>query len=268
MKRFLFSCCIALLACGRVSGQACTPLFSMPDTVLLLPLPYLDGEPGTGITDTACVGVPFTTYFNLNVPSTITVSGLTFPVISISMPTSGGIDGLPASFTYACNPPNCIFLKDSIGCIAVSGTPPAGSEGVYDLGFTMNIQNSTFPSPIPITLPNGQFSEGNYYLHVRSASDNACQASATKATEGVGISALVRPNPFKDFTEFLVQSPTAGPFRFAVADVLGRPVHQAMVNLSEGENILPFKAMGLSAGCYFYLFENGKYRLYGRFVIE
>lgn len=43
------------------------------------------------------------------------------------------IIGLPASFSYACNPVSCVFSYQAIGCVVLNGQPKAEDVGVHPL---------------------------------------------------------------------------------------------------------------------------------------
>ena len=43
------------------------------------------------------------------------------------------IEGLPAGFTYNCNPSNCLYTYDSVGCVSLTGPATSNIRGVYPL---------------------------------------------------------------------------------------------------------------------------------------
>jgi hypothetical protein len=97
-------------------------------------------------------GSPFSVVFNIKVPDHIeNPAGGTLPVTSIEIATSGAIMNIPASFSYACNPPDCVFPSNTISCVALTGTPQPGEEGVYDLKVNAIIHSII---PIAIVIPD------------------------------------------------------------------------------------------------------------------
>lgn len=156
---------LLFLSTLNLQGQSCTPLNPFPPGGFVYPLPFSASNPEGGISDTAFVGVAFQTTLHVLMPSEITVPGFgTLPVLSFSIPTVGAFTGMPASMTYLCNPPNCVFTANNAGCINIFGTATSPEIGVHDLLITGTL-NSIFP--IPVTLPTPGIVEGNYYLHVK-----------------------------------------------------------------------------------------------------
>ncbi|MEY2924184.1 MAG: hypothetical protein RLZZ337_732 [Bacteroidota bacterium] len=43
------------------------------------------------------------------------------------------IKGLPASFSYNCEPTNCIFTWEKVGCVKLSGNPTTTEAGIHPL---------------------------------------------------------------------------------------------------------------------------------------
>lgn len=188
LSGMLVGCCALINA--NAKAQTCTPLPTIPDTVLILPVPYQLDVDGSGIQDIACVGMPFMTSFNLKVPAVLETPFGLVPVNSIDMSTQSAITDLPASMDYVCNPSNCIFAKDSIGCIVIYGTAAPGSEGIYDLVFNVVVRSQL---DIPLSLPDQTILIGNYFLYVTPPGDPYCQASSITVTWQTGI--IVFPNP-------------------------------------------------------------------------
>ncbi len=108
------------------------------------------GFTGTGIVpDTttnmapACVGIPYAQTFTINPPPDTVIAGFLFTVNFIRI---DNVVGLPAGFSYACNPINCTFPGGGSGCAIVTGTPGLAQVGVYPLTIqtTIQIYNGTF----------------------------------------------------------------------------------------------------------------------------
>lgn len=161
----------------NLHAQSCTPLDPFPPGQIILPLPYIDTLPGSGIEDTAFVGVAFETALHVLCPSTYVYNGVPFSVNNISMATTGGISNMPAGITYACNPPNCVFTPNNPGCISIYGTAPPSAVGVFDL--VLNVAIGTPFGPLPFSFP-GALVPGNYFLFVKD-----CPAYQTSETASV-----------------------------------------------------------------------------------
>lgn len=264
MKHIALSLFLTAAIHANLTAQSCTPMPDLPDSVILFPPPYQEDVPGSGIQDTACVGVPFATILHLNVPSQFETTFGTFPVNSIDMPTEGAFTNVPNSLDYVCNPPNCVFKKDSTGCIILFGTPQPGEEDVYDVKVNVTIRSIL---DLPFTLPDSTVIPGNYYLHVKPAGYPNCQSASATEPANSALSAFNRPNPFSDYTEFVVNTQHSGRFRLTLTDVLGRPIHRQSVDLQTGENIIPFHKEALPAGCYLFVLDNGSVYTGGRMIV-
>jgi hypothetical protein len=135
------------------------------------------------------VGSPFSVVFSIKVPDHIqNPAGGTLPVTSIEIATSGAVTNIPASFSYACNPSDCVFPANTTSCVALTGTPQPGEEGVYDLKVNAIIHSII---PIAIVIPD-DLGPGNYFLNVRAANDPGCMPSATQGIPWTRLKTLYR----------------------------------------------------------------------------
>ncbi len=67
--------------------------------------------------------------------------------------TIDAIAGLPSGVTYTCEPPDCVFTSNTIGCILLSGTPD--QVGVYSLIIEATMEvNIGALLVLPIEIPN------------------------------------------------------------------------------------------------------------------
>jgi len=135
MKNILLSAFALMLTLSQAQAQ-CTPDVSIttpgiyPDTITNLPL-------GT-------VNVFYDTDIQLRILTDTTIApGLDVTVIDITVDSVGG---LPAGFSYACNPVNCVFEAGTNGCIRLSGTN--ANAGVYDLSVYVTFNGELFGFPV------------------------------------------------------------------------------------------------------------------------
>ena len=77
-------------------------------------------------------------------PNEIEIGGNPLALDRVELETSGAVLGLPTGLTYGCNPPSCVFPKDTEGCVNLYGTP-TGDVGDYPLEIvaTAYIENVT-----------------------------------------------------------------------------------------------------------------------------
>lgn len=269
----LFFLCMGL---GVVQAQVtCEPdTVGLPADFLINPLPYsADVNPGGGINKSAVAGVAYEYVLTFKTPPAFNVPGFgSIPVNSIELATEGALSNMPASFDYTCNPPNCIFEKDSIGCIAIFGTPLMAEAGAttttYDIGVTTLVRTTL--TDIPFTFPNTLF-PGNYFLCVKANTDVPdCDFLMAANNDLVGRVAQMynQPNPTSGLTDIVIQSNESGSFRLTVSDMLGRQLHGQVVKLIEGKNQFTFDASRLSDGMYIYTLSDGRARLSQKMIIR
>jgi len=225
---------------------------------LLWPLPYTPSAPNYNLND-ACINQPYNQSVTVNVPS----SFQNIPVTKVSIATTGAISDMPAGLTYACDPPNCEFAANSLGCIILYGTPTTANMApdTFDLGITATV--FTALGPIALQFP-GQVAPGShFYLALKTPEclvgnyDLGNQFTLLKNA----------PNPFGDQTLITAESLVAGDFQFEVFDLLGQRVHLQKLRLEIGLNEFTFDAGDLANGAYFYTLSNRDGKAVRRMVI-
>lgn len=280
MKQKLLLFSLLLFGFSVLDAQVtCEPdTVGLPPDFIINPLPYsMDNNPEGGINESAVVGTAFEFVLTFKTPPEFAVPGLgSFPVNSIELATEGALSDLPASFDYACNPPNCVFEKDSIGCIVIFGTAEMGEAGegdgqmtkTYDIGVTTLIRTSLVD--VPFTFPNTLF-PGNYFLCVKANSEVPdCDFLMTSSNDLTGRVARMynQPNPVSGFTDIIIQSNESGRFQLSVSDMLGRQLHNQVVQLMEGRNQFTFDANHLSGGMYIYTLSDGSARISQKMIVK
>lgn len=264
MKKILLSFVIAVVALSTSMAQTCTPAENLPDTVIVSPTAFVPTtNPMGGINDTACVNEPFEFVFTVKVPAIFESPFGPVPINSVQMATQGAVSNLPVGMGYVCNPPNCVFPKDSTGCILLFGTP-TDTAGVYDLSISFLIKTPLID--LPLNFPNPSLAPGNYFLHVKP--QGQCATSNVRDLSELGVSARVRPNPFSGFAQVVINTPITGSFDFTVSDLLGRKIHRERVQLIEGENTIDFDGSRLAAGIYIFNLSDGERQLSDKMVIN
>ena len=272
MKQLLLFCALFLLA-GSVSAQIdfCEPDLTLLDSIDagVVPLPYHpDSSPEGGITDSACLNKNLQFVFNAIVGDTFTTQFGAFPLDSLVISTTTAISGLPTGFSYKCNPPSCVFPKESVSCIVIYGKATNVNDiGPHNLGISGTLWSGGFP--IPLTFPDPNLIPGEYVLYVHPEDYPNCSVF-TSAKEAIrsfeGIRTL--PNPFSGQTTIEVVATEAGDFTLAVTDLLGRTVHSQQVRIEEGTNRILFDGSQLADGVYLYTFYNQTGRLSQRMVVS
>ncbi len=241
-----------------LEAQTCTPAQPFPDSLIALPPSWSLTRLDAGIQDTACIGQYYEFTLSLKAPGSIPgLPGIT--VLSIAIPAQNGVANIPQGMSYVCNPPNCVFPRDSLTCIKIFGTPTDPNDvGQKDLTLSLTINsnigvipNIAYPNP---TLDPG----GHYYLHVKPQGSSGCFIpNSTNETTRTVVDLTSAPNPTTGFTQIFLQSLQAGTFDFLVSDLTGKPVHRERVQIFTGENIIHFDGSFLPTGMYLYSFSNG-----------
>jgi len=243
---------LTVVCFSAVQAQTCVRDSSVlqNDSVIIAPRPVTDTYPFYDLAQ-ACIGQPYLQSFTLKVPASFTFQGFTLPITSAQIATTGAVSGQPVGITYLCDPPNCVFNANTLGCILLYGTPTAANVAdTFSLAIAATINSSI--GPVPITFP-GAVAPGSYFLVLNAA--NNCSSSAYDLNSQI-IDIKNQPNPFSGQTTIDVESIVTGDFQFEVFDLLGKRMHQQNIRLFQGNNQFTFDAGNLADGTYFYSLSN------------
>lgn len=134
-------------------GQACQPDPTYINSEFIVnPPPDSIGESCS--LNQGVLNEPYEQTFTIVVQDSIAVdlggAPIAFDVISF---TIDDIVGLPSGVTYTCEPPDCVFTSNTVGCIILSGTPT--QTGVYSLIIQATMEaNIGVDLTLPIEIPN------------------------------------------------------------------------------------------------------------------
>ena len=233
------------------------------DSTIILPRPYSDTYPYNDLA-TACIGQPYLQSFTLAIPDTFLYNGaFAIPINSASIATSGALTGQPAGITYLCDPPNCVFNANTLGCILLYGTPTAANTpGNFNLLISATVNTAIFP--VPVTFP-GDVAPGSYSIVLNAAGN--CNASSVYDLSSQIIDMKNQPNPFTGQTTIEVESTVTGEFQFEVFDLMGKKMHQQTIRMFQGNNQFTFDAGSLTDGTYFYSLSNSEGKATRRMVV-
>lgn len=138
-KLLLFT---ALAFSSLLTNAQCTPDPTItdpgiyPDTIVNLPHAY--------------AGAAYSTVIQINTLTDTTVAQGNVVVDDIEL---DNVTGLPAGFSYVCNPANCVFPAGQTKCMVVNGTPPYSPPGVYELIINVTLHGRLFGF-IPVSQPS------------------------------------------------------------------------------------------------------------------
>ncbi len=251
---------LGLVSWNFASAQetTCDPDQSVPDSVVVAPLPQSAERPDGGIADTACVAEYYKYVFTFNIPETYTTPFGPAPITSVQVTPDGAVQNLPASFDYVCNPPNCVFNANTKGCVVLFGTASAGQEGAYDLKVVANVNITGVPLPLTLTLPDDLEAESHYYLAVKPEGSANCFSVDARERFASQFSLSNVPNPTGGWTQIRLNAQIGGNFDFAVSDVFGKALHRQRLTILPGENTIGFDGSYLPNGVYLYSLSNGR----------
>lgn len=270
MKKFFTL--LALLAFGTLAqAQTCVPDSSLIGSAFpVQPLPYNADTGEGGISDSICINKPFEFAFQAAVGDTFSLGALTVNLDSIRLATTGAIGNLPPGLDYNCNPPNCVFKKNTIGCILISGTVTDPQFiGNHSLTISTEVFFNNSPLGLPVVLPAATgATSGEYILAVREEGSQSCEPSSTEDPLTRAVSMKNVPNPFSGQTVIEAFSHLATDVSFEVYDMMGKTVHRESVSLFEGKNTIPFDGSSLTEGIYFYALQNQMGTVTGKMVVS
>jgi hypothetical protein len=263
MKKIYLSI-FALFVVASIHAQTCVRDSSLlMDTLFVSPRPYTASYPVYALAP-ACIGQPYTQSVTIKVPATFVYLGTPIPLTSASIATTGAVTGLPAGISYSCDPPNCVFNANTLGCILLHGTPNNPAQAPDTTNLVINATISAFGTGIPIAFP-GPIAPGNYYFVLAQA--GACISGTYEQNSGI-YSMKNTPNPFTGLTSIQVDAKVSGDFNFDVFDLLGQRLYSQQVSLMSGENQFSFDAGNLANGTYIYVLSNGQGKAASRMVIQ
>ncbi len=229
------------------------------------PLPFdATTNPKGGIDKPVCIGKPYEFVFTLKVSDTIKTALGTVRLDSVKLATTGAVTGLPVGITYACNPPNCVFPKKTMGCAVLRGTTtsPAGD---YDLVINGKAYVELFGG-VDISFP-GIIAAGKYTLKVVAATNSACTTSAVFGVDEIAAMSAA-PNPTSLSTLITIESGQTGLYDFSVFNLMGQSVFNTPLSIQAGTNSLTFSTENLPNGVYIYKLSKDNKQLSNKLVVN
>lgn len=262
MKKFITL--LLLLVVGAAAfAQTCVRDSSIiTDSLFIKPKQWTPADP-TIYTAPACIGEAYNQSITFNIPDMITFGGFTLPLSKVTVAPTGAITGMPAGLAYTCDPPNCEFSANSLGCMLISGAPAATvAAGDYEVSiqitaFSLITQTLNFPADLAPT--------EKYFISIRNAGQ--CASSTNDLSDYI-FDVKNAPNPFAQLTQMNLDVLVAGQYQFEVFNLLGKKVHDQALDLTTGLNQFTFDAGDLPNGTYFYTIGNGQGRMSSTFVIN
>lgn len=233
--------------------------------MLISPLPFTPDNPVYGL-GVACIGLPYNKSVTIEVPETFTFNGISLPLVSAQIATTGAIANLPAGVTYLCDPPNCIFPAKTLGCILLYGTPTPNNNAPDTVNLVISATVNTPFIPIPLQFP-GPIAPGTYPLPVQPVGASACISGVSEAGNPLIASVGAAPNPASDFAVIHAHAVESATFQLQLFDALGRMVYEQRIYLPAGDNQVRVETAHLPSGTYIYSLANEHGRISKRLAL-
>jgi hypothetical protein len=272
VQNLLFSAVLCVFTAFQANAQACQPDARYRDsTVGVYPSPVTAANPNGGINKPACLGKAYSFVFTIKISDTVTVPlAGKIPLDSLIMATSGAVAGLPSGLAYACNPANCVFKKNTSGCVIIQGTPATTNTiKSYPLVITGKVFSSAisflYPNGYTATFPGDLF-PGNYDLKLLAANDPACISATNDLKEVSNFTAS--PNPTNGKTVITIESSVSDNFEFTLTNFLGQRIETRSLNVQAGTSAFQIDASTLPNGIYIYALSKGNRVVSNKLVVN
>ena len=149
------------------------------------------------------------------------------------------IKGLPNSFDYLCEPTNCVFTWEKVGCVKLEGNPTSAESGVHPLEIitTSYARWGLLRLPVNDTITD-------YTLVVGDGAASIYTPSKEKVS--------VYPNPAQNGIFYISSNTTIQ--QFQLVDLQGKEVD---FSVSENNNTWTIDISRTPRGIYFVSFKTG-----------
>lgn len=122
MKRYIFTCISVIILSVTAQAQVCTP-----DPACLS---GICPDSATNLPVTDDITTSYNTTVTVIVPEDTVDSGFTLDYVWIRIDS---VKGVPAGFSYSCEPASCYFPGNDASCILISGNPSVAGAGTYQI---------------------------------------------------------------------------------------------------------------------------------------
>jgi len=246
IKKILSGFIFIFIFTATQGWSQCTPNTSIttpgiyPDSATNLPQGY--------------VGTPYAEVIQVRIPVDTVFMGNLVPVIDF---TIDSVVGMPATFSYTCNPGSCVFPGGSNGCILLSGNPTA--QGTFNLNVYGRAHGtiSGFPAELPFSI--------DYYKIVINPPSGAGIPQNSNYTFSVSQN---EPNPFSSYSNINFTSPVGGKAELKVYNMIGKEIYSGEYRVITGKNTIRVDAKEFESGVYMYTLRMGERKITKRMIIS
>lgn len=233
------------------------------------PAPYHPTiNPDGGILDTACINQAYKFVFTIVVPETIEFGGFE-PKLDSVVILKNGILFAPQGIGYSCNPPNCNFKANTVGCLQLEGIPTDSNDpGIYDLKLNVKITMLSGLIVITDTLPDFLSDSAHYYLPLFEETSPYCSSSSVKNTIESDLDLIISPNPASDQINISFNAPSAGRASYAIVDLTGRELIKQDLRIESGQGYFTDNISMLDKGVYLFILELNGMKSIKKFTVH
>ena len=173
------------------------------------------------------------------------------------------VTGLPANFSYACDPISCVFPGGEVKCAELYSTssPTASDIGVYNVVIASEIHASDIPVLNTYTINDTI----DYYTITISVTNTS--AVFDKLYNYSFELKDIYPNPVNEQSKIQVIIGESSDVIFSVFNYLGETIEERSIDLTRGVNDIEISAKDYANGMYLYSINNGVQILSKRMII-
>jgi hypothetical protein len=208
-------------------------------------------------------GVPTSIVFTAVVPADLPLGGALIPLSYVKIANVGILNSTPysllAGLSYQCNPTNCQFVQNSIGCVVITGSTTV-PVGFYPLEVKAVVYSSVpLAPPLNISFPSASIDTGCYMLQV---------IEPIGINENTSSYVSCKPNPVSDKATLGFNHYANGTGHLNIINVNGQVVSKSDFTYHPGSNDVAIETSELSNGIYYYSVICGDVTFVNKLVIN
>ena len=170
------------------------------------------------------------------------------------------VTGLPPTFSYSCDPPNCSFSGGTTACAELYSAGPSSSEiGSHQIIFA----TTTYVSNVPFINTTTQDDVIDYYYLNISSSTN----TMNKFNDFTFELKDIFPNPVNNNAKIQFISGSSADIVFTVFNHLGEKIEERNIAATRGVNDIEISANDYANGMYLYAINNGMQIVSKRMIV-